>query len=167
MKKRDSIIFLGPPCCGKGTVAKSLVSVVSGSHHISTGELIRNNLKDSSGNYRSDDVIYKLLVDVVNRVNADLYVLDGVPRTLSQVDIVNDLFNVKKVFYFDDLSEDVLFDRMKFRGRDEDFSKRIADFFVNTACLQPFYSNSMPDLYVSLNGNDKPSFNTLKILKYI
>lgn len=167
MDKRDCIIFIGPPGCGKSTQAKSLASVVSGLHHISTGKLIRDKLKDFSGNYRGDDVIRGLLVDEINSVNAKLYVLDGVPRTLSQVGVVEDFFNVKNVFYFDNLTERVLRDRMKSRGRVEDFSKRINDFFANTACLQSFYSITRPDLYVRLDGSAEPSVNTMKILQYI
>lgn len=167
MVKPRSIVLLGPPACGKGTVAKSLVTLLDDVHHISTGDLIRNNLEDFSGNYRSDDVIRKLLVDEISRVNAGLYVLDGVPRTLSQVGVVDDLFDVRKVFYFDNLNKDTLFNRMKLRGRDEDFFKRTSDFVEKTACLQSFYSILMPDLYVSLDGNSEPHDNILKILQYI
>ena len=167
MDKRNGIIFIGPPCSGKSTQAKSLAGVVSGLHHISTGTLIRNKLNDFSSDYRDDDVIRGLLVDEINRVNAKLYILDGVPRTLSQVGLVDDLFNVKNVFYFDNLTERVLRDRMKSRGRVEDFSKRLNDFFENTACLQSFYSITRPDLYVRLDGSDESSINTMKILRYI
>jgi adenylate kinase family enzyme len=167
MFKPQGIVLLGPPCCGKGSLAESLLDFVDGAHHISTGGLIRNYLDDFSSNYRSDDVIEKLLFDELERVSVDLYFLDGVPRTLSQVSLVDELFDVRKVFYFDNLSNETLFNRMNLRGRGEDFSKRIDDFTIKSACLKSFYSSSRPNLYVSLDGNMSIFDNTLRVLSYL
>lgn len=131
---RNAIIFIGPPASGKGTQAKLLISKHKNYIHISTGDLIRNYLKDFSGNYLDDDVIKKLIIEQCNRVESEnnseiIYILDGVPRTISQINVIESLFNIKFIFLFQKISNDKLVDRMKQRHRIfEDYFKRIKDY---------------------------------------
>ena len=65
----DNIIFFGPPGAGKGTQAKIISNYLKISH-LSTGDILRNKLKDndilakklkeimSSGNLVSDDQLF-------------------------------------------------------------------------------------------------------------
>jgi len=91
-----SIIFIAPPAAGKGTQSK-LVSKKYNIPHISTGDLLRNEIQTCSelgksikleidkGHFVSDEIIFDLLK---NRLNQDDckngYILDGFPRNLNQ-----------------------------------------------------------------------------------
>ena len=91
-----SIIFIAPPAAGKGTQSK-LVSKKYNIPHISTGDLLRNEINSGSelgksikseidkGHFASDEIIFDLLK---NRLNQDDckngYILDGFPRNLNQ-----------------------------------------------------------------------------------
>jgi adenylate kinase len=86
------VIFLGKPMSGKGTMAK-IVSKDLGYAHISTGDLLRNEVKKQTalgqqvesvmkqGELVSDQIIIELLR---NNLPEDNYILDGFPRTLPQ-----------------------------------------------------------------------------------
>lgn len=91
-----NIIFLAPPAAGKGTLSEMLTEKY-GYGHISTGDLLREEIKNKTeigkqaeslmkeGKFVSDDVIIKL---ISNRITKDDckngYILDGFPRTKVQ-----------------------------------------------------------------------------------
>lgn len=91
-----NIIFLAPPATGKGTLSEMLTEKY-GYGHISTGDLLREEIKNKTeigkqaeslmkeGKFVSDDVIVKL---ISNRITKDDckngYILDGFPRTKVQ-----------------------------------------------------------------------------------
>lgn len=91
-----NIIFLAPPAAGKGTLSEMLTEKY-GYGHISTGDLLREEIKNKTeigkqaeslmkeGEFVSDDVIVKL---ISNRITKDDckngYILDGFPRTKVQ-----------------------------------------------------------------------------------
>ena len=90
------ILFLGPPGAGKGTQAQMLARVL-GVPHISTGEMLREAIADStglgkqveaivaSGALVSDDLVLALVEERLTRDDAACgYLLDGYPRNVSQ-----------------------------------------------------------------------------------
>ena len=98
-----NIIFIAPPGAGKGTQSK-LVSTKYNIPHISTGDLLReeiesgsvlgNTIKDcmNKGNLVSNDIIVDLLRNRLNKVDCNNgYILDGYPRSVEQAKIYNDL----------------------------------------------------------------------------
>lgn len=91
-----NIIFLAPPAAGKGTLSEMLVEKY-GYGHISTGDLLREEIKNKTeigmqaeslmkeGKFVSDDVIIKLISDrIMKRDCENGYILDGFPRTKAQ-----------------------------------------------------------------------------------
>lgn len=104
-----NIIFIAPPASGKGTQAK-LISKAYGIPHISTGDLLRDEVTSGSvygkmikyemdsGNLISDDFIVSLLRNRINRVDCNNgYILDGYPRNVEQAKVYdNMLFDLKK-----------------------------------------------------------------------
>ena len=118
MEKPHAISFIGPPVCGKGTQFEFLrehyeMSLGIDAHPISTGELTRR---------RGD--------------NSNNYLLDGVPRTVSQIDIANELFNVRCAVLLGNLDESEIYKRIENRGRPNDNpKKRIDDHIQYTAPL--------------------------------
>ena len=97
------LIILGPPGAGKGTQAARIAD-----HHgipaISTGDIFRANIKNetplglqvkeilASGGYVSDDVTNAIVEDRLAQDDCSGgFLLDGYPRTLAQVDALDDM----------------------------------------------------------------------------
>ena len=113
-----NIIFIAPPAAGKGTQAK-LVSTEYNIPHISTGDLLREEINEGSeirksikkdiesGNLVSDEVITTLLKNRITKSDcSNGYILDGYPRNLLQAKIYDDLLKElgidnPVVFFFD------------------------------------------------------------------
>ncbi|MCK4643982.1 nucleoside monophosphate kinase [bacterium] len=90
------LIFLGPPGCGKGTQA-GMLSDRSGFMHFSTGDILRESIKDQTplgikvkaildhGDLVSDDVMKEIVLEKFKALSGDdKFILDGYPRTLIQ-----------------------------------------------------------------------------------
>ena len=97
------VVFLGPPGAGKGTQAKRLAARFD-VPFISTGDLLRANVKDETsigqqawsymekGELVPDDIVDGMVVDRLAHADTrDGFVLDGYPRTLEQVDALDEL----------------------------------------------------------------------------
>lgn len=111
-----NIIFIAPPAAGKGTQSELLISKY-GYEHISTGDLLRNEIKSGSdlgkeldsmmksGSLISDEIVNKLLINALSNITKP-FILDGYPRTISQalkLDEILDSLNksVDVVVYLD------------------------------------------------------------------
>lgn len=121
------LVLLGPPGAGKGTQA-STITKKYGIPHISTGDILRANIKEETelGKKAKEYMDKGLLVPddlVVSLVKARLleddcnggFLLDGFPRTVNQADALDDeLINMKlkldKVINID-VDEEVLINR--------------------------------------------------------
>jgi adenylate kinase len=90
------VILLGPPGAGKGTQASRLAGAL-GLPHVSTGDLLRQNLERGTqlgqrarrymegGQLVPDDVVLEMLFErVAQKDCARGYLLDGFPRTMPQ-----------------------------------------------------------------------------------
>lgn len=87
------ILFLGPAGSGKGTQSAKIAEKF-GLEHLSTGDLIRAEIKSGSelgnkvksiveaGGLVSDDIVNEIVKSKVAKL--DGYILDGYPRTLGQ-----------------------------------------------------------------------------------
>jgi len=99
------IVLLGPPGVGKGTQAK-IVAKETGLVHISSGELFRENIKNSTelgqlaesyinkGELVPDDVTVAMVKDRISRSDCESgAILDGFPRTPMQVEATKAMLN--------------------------------------------------------------------------
>jgi adenylate kinase len=94
------IVLLGPQGAGKGTQAQR-ISEKTGAMHISTGDLVRAEIKSGSGlgqtikdyNDRGelvpDEIIIALMKPYLNE--ADSWILDGFPRNESQAEALDEM----------------------------------------------------------------------------
>ena len=90
-----NIIFIAPPAAGKGTVSDYLVKNF-GYEHLSTGDLLREEIKSGSdlgkeiekiisrGNLVSDEFIIQMVEGKLESLKDKPFILDGFPRTLTQ-----------------------------------------------------------------------------------
>ena len=170
MKK--NLLFLGPPGAGKGTQA-ALISQANSFLHLSTGELLRNEIEMNTdlgmqvkeimnqGKLVSDELVLEIVKKNLDKDNQG-WILDGYPRNLSQANSLNEvLINMNQpleiVFYLD-IEEDVLIKRLIMRGRKDDNEETIRtrleiykkttepliDYFRNLGLLE--YINADRDL---------------------
>ena len=100
-----NVIILGSPGSGKGTQSQNIIKNFQ-LHQVSTGDLLRNEIKDKSdigkkiekiiyqGDLVSDDTVNKLLKNVItNPKNRNKIIFDGYPRTLNQAKILEIMLN--------------------------------------------------------------------------
>ncbi len=89
------IVLLGPPGAGKGTVSK--VFAEKGFVHVSTGELLRDQIRQKTpagieaklrldqGKFVSDKIVVEMVRDLLkNTDSTQKFLFDGFPRTLIQ-----------------------------------------------------------------------------------
>ena len=137
MKKH--LLFLGAPGAGKGTQAQ-LLSQTTSYLHLSTGELLRKEIKMNSslgleikdiinrGELVSDELVLKIVKQNLDKDNKG-WILDGFPRNLSQANSLNEVLielnqPLEVVFYLD-IPEEVLIKRLLLRGRKDDTEETI------------------------------------------
>jgi len=102
-----NVILIGPPGAGKGTQADNIVKTFN-LHKISTGELLRNEIKSRTelgkkikniidkGSFVSDEIINNLITNILS--NEKFYnklIFDGYPRNLNQAKILKELTKLK------------------------------------------------------------------------
>lgn len=146
------LLFIGPPGAGKGTQA-SQVAERLGIPHVSTGDMFRHHASNDTdlgrkvsaimeaGDYVPDEVTTAMLSERIAQDDARAgYILDGFPRTLAQVEFLDDLIGadgLSRVVVFD-VNEDELTERMLSRGRADDTAETIHNRFqVYTDQTQP------------------------------
>jgi len=135
------IVLLGPPGVGKGTEANLLATRLS-IDHISTGDMLRQEVRENtdlgkeaqsfmnSGKLVTDEVIMAMVrkrlkqicssnVIASNAKQSHGFVLDGVPRTLNQAEVLQEILkelntNLDFVIEFE-AKEEVLIERLSGR----------------------------------------------------
>jgi adenylate kinase len=149
------VVLLGPPGAGKGTQAEKLAEKLQ-IPHLSTGELFRHNI--STGTKLGLEA--KRYLDAGDLVPSDRltepdtdegFILDGYPRSVGQAQALHDMLErrgtqLDAVLEFR-VPEDVLFERLKARGRaddtDEVIHNRMNVYRDETAPLIEYYSNEL------------------------
>jgi adenylate kinase len=96
------VILLGPQGAGKGTQAQRLAAK-TGAKHISTGDIVRSEIKSNSElgrkvqeyNDRGDLVPDEVIVEMAKPYlsDADAWLLDGFPRNEAQAKALDDALN--------------------------------------------------------------------------
>lgn len=99
-----AVVLLGPPGAGKGTVAEVLVE--KGYRHVSTGDLLRTQIKQKTslgleakalmeqGKFVPDDVVVGMIHDLISSLEGSaMFLFDGFPRTLVQAEKLEELID--------------------------------------------------------------------------
>ncbi|NEO54262.1 MAG: adenylate kinase [Okeania sp. SIO3B5] len=103
------LIFLGPPGAGKGTQASRIADFYQ-VPHISTGDILRNNVAEKSslglqakeymdkGELVPDQLILDMVEERLKQNDAQNgWILDGFPRNVTQADFVEKLLSASKI----------------------------------------------------------------------
>ena len=103
-----NIVIFGPPGAGKGTQSKFIVNKY-GLHQLSTGDLLRNEIKNktelgskitrimNNGELVSDEIVSNLISKFIsNDIYKHKIIFDGYPRTLAQAKNLDNLLKLNK-----------------------------------------------------------------------
>ena len=145
------IILFGSPGVGKGTQAK-ILSTKFNIPHISTGDILRQSVKDKTplgikaqailnrGELVSDDIMIGLIKDTLQKPGCkNGFILDGFPRTVPQADALKKLFtelNIKNVFL------------LAITADEEELVKRLTSRRACKQCGTIFTLNEIKDVVV-------------------
>jgi len=189
MIKIPAVLIFGPPGSGKGTVGAKLAATTS-LKHLSTGDIFRGiapsseNGKliasySSAGKLVPDTATAQIferfikgLIDT-NKLNPDkdMLLLDGIPRTPDQVDLIKDIVDVKHVFVLE-IKDDAtivarLLNRAKIEGRKDDadesiIKNRLVEYREKTAAVLSKYNEKIVTRIVGDNSPDEVFCDTLQ-----
>jgi adenylate kinase len=161
-----NLILFGPPGAGKGTQSELLMSRYN-LNYISTGEVLRNEIKSGSalglkarsiieaGGLVDDEIIVQIIGNALNQFErADGFLFDGFPRTYVQAYILDGLFtrlqtSLTRIFILDVPDEECtkrLLLRAKQQNRSDDnevvIKRRLQEYHQKTLPLLEFYESS-------------------------
>jgi adenylate kinase len=181
-----NIVIFGAPGSGKGTQSKLIIEKY-GLHHISTGDILRKEIEnrtalgDVAGEYIGrgqlvpDDLIIDMMVDILNEApDCKGYIFDGFPRTIAQVQALDNLLRERNMPIVAVLTLSVedktIFQRLSHRAvmenrtddTPETIEKRLAVYREQTEPLKEYYrkvgklfkiepSNSAEEVFESIS----------------
>jgi adenylate kinase len=141
------IVLLGPPGAGKGTQAKVLAQEL-GVAHISTGDILRQNVKDATalgqeakdfmdrGLLVPDGLMSKMLQDRFAQDDIKKgFILDGYPRNIAQAKTLEEIFKPKGI----DIDIVVYLD-----SSDSVIIQRLSGRLVCSKCSANYHVTNMP-----------------------
>ena len=178
--KFSTILLFGPPGAGKGTLGKFLSSAGS-QYHLASGDIFRGlpfyspagklyHSYASKGLLLPDEAtieIWKYYVHGLIATNAfypesqDL-LLDGIPRTPRQAEILSSFINVRQIIVLEVSDNEILRERMHTRarleGRMDDINetviqKRLDVYYQQIESVLNCYPKHLRSL---VDGNQKP-----------
>jgi len=176
----SAFLIFGAPGSGKGTVGAKL-AMVTGIKHLSTGDMFRG-LSPASENGKlfssyagvgklvPDEVTIQIFSRYINGLidtnkfdpEKDSFLLDGIPRTVAQANLIKSVVDVKHVFVLDIPDYSVIVERLlkraKIEGRKDDADEgviraRLNEYETKTAAVLGAYDSSM---ITKINGAQSP-----------
>lgn len=174
MKAMLNIILFGAPGCGKGTQAQRLAEHYD-LYHISTGEVIRGEIKAgtelgrsmeayiSRGELAPDSIVVEMVRNYMASHSDKGCIFDGFPRTTAQAEIFDTMLaevnSEVTTMIFMDVPEEELVRRILLRGKDsgraDDSSEdvirnRIEVYRQQTEIVAEHYTRQQK--YAAVNG---------------
>lgn len=152
-------LLFGPPGAGKGTQAKLLVDKF-GLRHISTGELLRNEIAKGTelgklvqgiinrGELIADDTMIEIIKsEIENNPDVKGFLFDGFPRTTAQAEALDQMLAQRGESVTDVISimidDKLIFERIKHRAEIEN-RKDDADPKVINQRIETYHSKTEP-----------------------
>ena len=117
-----NIVLLGAPGSGKGFLSNLLIDDC-GFVHISTGNLLRENMKNktelglkivdfmNNGDLVPDNLVFQVLEKAVEENSGKDIIFDGYPRNIEQAVELQKIAKIDFVFYID-VPEDIILERI-------------------------------------------------------
>jgi adenylate kinase len=159
-----NLILFGPPGSGKGTQSSKLIETF-GLHHLSTGDLLREEIANSTalgmeakkfmdaGQLVPDAVVIGMIGSKLDaQPNAKGFIFDGFPRTTAQAEALDNLLQLKgtsiHLLISLEVPEEELKQRLLLRGEvsgrsddnEEVIAKRIVEYRAKTEPVANYYA---------------------------
>lgn len=181
-----NIVIFGAPGSGKGTQSE-LTAKKYGLKHVSTGELLRSEIKAGSelgkiadsfisfGNLVPDEIMIGVLEDLIKK-NLDQkgFVLDGFPRTLPQgialdQKLQKNGLGISAVFSLE-VDEEELISRLLNRGRNsgrsddnrQTIESRLQVYHQQTEPVKEYYAKQNKLTYIKGKGSINDIFKSIE-----
>jgi len=137
-----AILLFGYPGSGKGTQGK-ILSALPGFQHVAMGDILRGltpahplyaAVQDQirAGNLVPDELVLELFahhLETLKLPATDFVIVDGIPRNFKQVELLNRIVQVIKIFKLSIYDEAVVIERLRRRavaqGRADDTSEAV------------------------------------------
>ena len=188
-----NLILFGPPGSGKGTQSQNILDTYK-LHHISTGDLLREEVKREStlgleakkymdqGLLVPDEVVIGMISGKIDEnPEARGFIFDGFPRTTEQASALDKLMEFKGTEIDLVLSLEVpeaeLVKRLLHRGatsgrsddNEEVITKRIKEYHAKTAVVADHYGAQSKLVQLKGDGDIESTFSLIKkeIDKYL
>lgn len=171
-----NIVLFGGPGSGKGTQSEKIINEF-GLHHISTGEVLRNHIKNETelgkiaqkfiddGQLIPDELMIQILDEELEKgaKGKEGVIFDGFPRTIPQAIALKDLLkkrgtDLHAVVGLEVPEEELiqrLLNRGKETGRSDDnidtIKKRLDVYHNQTSPLKDFYRKEK--MYITIDGS--------------
>ncbi len=181
-----NLILFGPPGSGKGTQSEKLMARF-GLKHLSTGDLLRSEIKASTalgqeakklmdlGQLVPDEVVIGMISSALaTNPDGEGFLFDGFPRTKAQSEALDALLATYNacinVLIALKVSEDELVRRLLNRGltsgRSDDTKEdviraRLAEYNSKTAVVEEYYSHSGKVIAIQGEGTEQEVFTLL------
>ena len=124
-----AILLFGYPGSGKGTQGR-ILSALPGFHHVAMGDILRGltaahplhaaiQEQLRQGNLVPDDLVMELFGSHLKSLAlpaTDFVIVDGIPRNRRQVELLNRLVQVIKIFKLSIYDEAIVIDRLRRRA---------------------------------------------------
>lgn len=168
--KYHAVLLFGAPGSGKGTQGK-ILGTIPHFYHFSCGEVFRNVRSDSEigkiflkysskGQLVPDEHTIRLWRKTIEGAEAtgrfnrevDIMVLDGIPRNVSQAQMLSDVIDVKAMLYLSCPEMDKLVERIQRRALSENrlddanidvIRQRLATYDRETKPVLDFYGKEL------------------------
>ena len=172
-----NVVIFGAPGSGKGTQSDLIIKKY-GLHHISTGDVLREEIASqtelgkiaevfiSKGQLVPDDLTIKMLASLLDKTqNEKGYIFDGFPRTLEQGEALDKLLRERDAHVLAALNleveEDLLIERILKRGEQtgrkddnlETVQERLNVYHKQTKPLKDFYKKQGKNINIKGTGN--------------
>ncbi len=178
------IILIAAPAAGKGTISDYIKDKYN-YKHISTGNLFREGFKNKNkkvleyeesykkGLLASDDMVSELLEEELKNTKQD-FILEGMPRNINQVSILNDLFIKYNIILdkviFIDIDKEIAIDRINSRLICEDcesiYNKKLISTDKCTKCGGNLISRSDDTMETYITRYDTFLNQTKPVINY-
>lgn len=186
-----SILLFGPPGVGKGTQGK-ILGTIPGFFHLSVGDVFRSidigseegeevYRYSSRGQLVPDELTIKIWRKAINayvtlstyKPREDLLVLDGMPRTIAQTDLVKPYVDVRRLVYLDCGNVEDMIHRLRRRAirenRADDANEEIIRerFDIYREKTAPVLECYPPEMISHIEANGSPAAVLSKILEVV
>ncbi len=187
-KSMLNIVIFGAPGSGKGTQSEKLIEKY-GLKHVSTGDLLRAEIKSNSGlgqlaeSYITkgqlvpDEVVIGILEELVQEHNhQNGFIFDGFPRTLAQGEALDAMLakygeKVSVVLSLEVADEELigrLLKRGEISGRSDDnretIESRLQVYYSQTAPLKDFYKEQGKLATIQGHGSIDDIFKSMETI---